>query len=292
MAAQGPVAGRGTERTRFAWGTRTFVMGIVNATPDSFSGDGVGQDVGLAVARGLEQVAAGADILDIGGESTAPGAAPVPAEVELARVLPVIAALRRQTGVPISVDTVKAEVAEAALAAGADIVNDIWGLRRDRRIADVAGRAGAVLVLVHNRPARPVRDALGGMYAEAAYADLVGEVRAELAEAAGWAEAAGVAPERIWLDPGLGFGKTPAQNLALLRQLPALRGDRPLLLGPSRKSFIGRVLGLPPEQRDEGTAAAVALCCAGGADLVRVHNVAAMVRAVRVADAVCRGWVG
>ena len=292
MAAQGPVAGRGTERTRFAWGTRTFVMGIVNATPDSFSGDGVGQDVGLAVARGLEQVAAGADILDIGGESTAPGAAPVPAEVELARVLPVIAALRAHTDVPISVDTVKAEVAEAALHCGADVVNDVWGLRRDRHLADVAAAAGAALIVVHNRPAAAVVDALGGMYPEVSYGDVVADVRAELLQAAGWAEAAGVAPQDIWLDPGIGFGKTPSQNLELLRRLPELRLGRPLLVGPSRKSFIGRVLEVPAPARDPGTAAAVALCAAGGADVVRVHNVRDMAMAARPADAVCRGWPG
>ncbi len=273
---------------RFAWGSRTFVMGIVNATPDSFSGDGLGDDVAAAVSRGLEQVAAGADILDVGGESTRPGAAPVSLREEMRRVLPVIAGLRRQTATPISVDTVKAEVADAALRAGANIVNDVWGLRRDRRLAEVAAARRAVLIIVHNRPARAVVDALGGVYPEVAYADLVSEVRTELLEAAGWAEAAGVPPDHIWLDPGIGFGKTPEQNLELLRRLPDLRTGHPLLVGPSRKSFIGRVLHLPAGERDHGTAAAVALCSAGGADIVRVHNVQAMVHTVRVADAISR----
>jgi len=275
---------------RFAWGARTFVMGIVNATPDSFSGDGLGDDVAAAVARGLGQIAAGADILDVGGESTRPGAALVSPEEEMRRVVPVISGLRRYTDVPISVDTVKAEVAEAALRAGANIVNDVWGLRRDRRIAAVAAHHGAVLIIVHNRPARAAVDALGGLYPQVAYADLLTEVRSELLEAAGWAEAAGLPRDRIWCDPGLGFGKTPAQSLELLRHLPGLKAGHPLLVGPSRKSFIGRVLDLPVGERDEGTAAAVALCSAGGADIVRVHNVGAMVRAVRLADAVCRGW--
>jgi len=272
------------------WGSRTFVMGIVNATPDSFSGDGLDHDVAAAVARGLRQAADGAHILDVGGESTRPGATAVALREELERVLPVIAGLRRGTGRPISIDTVKPEVADAALGAGACIVNDVWGLRRDRRLAEVAADHGAALVIVHNRAAAPTKDALGGMYAEVGYADLIAEVRAELLEAAAWAEGAGVRPERIWCDPGLGFGKTPAQSLELLRRLPELRLGYPLLVGPSRKSFIGRVLGLPVGEREEGTAAAVALCVAAGADIVRVHDVRGMARVAAVADAIRRGW--
>jgi dihydropteroate synthase len=275
----------------FPWGRRTFIMGIVNCTPDSFSGDGLGDDVEAAVARGCALVAAGADLLDVGGESTRPGAVPVPAEVEAARVVPVIAALRARTAVPLSVDTGKAAVARRALEAGACIVNDVWGLRHDRRLAAVAARAGAALVVMHNRPARAAVDRLGGMYPEAAYRDLVGEVRAELAESAAWAREAGLPPGRVWLDPGLGFGKTPAQSMELLRRLPELRvPGHPLLVGPSRKSFIGRVLDLPVGERTDGTAAAVALAVAGGADAVRVHDVLPMVRVARVADAVVRGW--
>lgn len=282
------MTGRAPAGPDLPWGRRTFLMGIVNCAPDSFSGDGCA-DAASAVARGLEQAAAGADILDVGGESSRPGAEPVPADVEAGRVLPVLAALRA-AGRPLSIDTQKADVAAAALAAGARIVNDVWGLRRERRLAELAAAHGAALVIVHNRTARPAVDGLGGLYPEAPYADLLGEVRRELLEAAGWAEAAGLPRDRIWLDPGLGFGKTPAQSLELLRRLPELRLGYPLLVGPSRKSFIGRVLGLPVGQRLEGTAAAVALAAAGGADLVRVHDVAAMARVVAVADAVCRGW--
>ena len=274
------------------WGTRTYVMGIVNATTDSFSGDGLGEDSAAAVARGLAQVRAGADLLDVGGESTRPGAEAVPAVLEARRVVPVVAALAARAGVPVSVDTMKAEVAEAALAAGASIVNDVWGLRRAPELAEVAARHGAALIIVHNRPARAAVDGLGGMYPEVPYQDLVGEVRAELLEAAGWAERAGVAHGRIWLDPGLGFGKTPRQSLELVRRLGELRGPYPLLLGPSRKSFIGRVTGRPAPERDPGTAAAVALGIAAGADIVRVHDVAGMVQVAAVADAVCRGWSG
>ncbi len=264
-------------------------MGIVNATPDSFSGDGCGADVEGAIARGLAHLDAGADILDVGGESTRPGAQPVAAEEECERVVPVIRGLRARTQAPLSVDTFKAEVAQAALEAGADIVNDVWGLRRDRAIASAAARFGATLVIVHNRPAEATVDPLGGMYPRAVYGDVVAEVAAELQEAAGWALAAGVPAERIWLDPGLGFGKTPAQSLELLRRLGGLRLGYPLLVGPSRKSFIGRTLGLPVGERDEGTAAAVALSVAFGADVLRVHDVRTMVRVARMADAVCRG---
>lgn len=274
----------------FPWGRRTFVMGIVNCTPDSFSGDGCGSDPAAAVHRGLQHAAAGADILDVGGESTRPGAPEVGLEEELARVLPVIRGLCRASVVPVSIDTVKAEVAEAALEAGACIVNDVWGLRRDRRLAEVAARHGAGLVVVHNRRAEPRVDALGGMYPHVAYGDLVDEVRAELMESVAWAREAGVLPGRIWCDPGLGFGKTPGQNLELLRRLGELQTGAPLLVGASRKSFIGRVLGRPVAERDLGTAACVSLAVAGGADVVRVHNVEAMIQVVQMADAVCRGW--
>jgi dihydropteroate synthase len=287
------VASAGTREARLAalpLGRRTLVMGIVNATPDSFSGDGCGEDVDRAVRRGLEHVAAGADLLDVGGESTRPGAEPVPAEVELQRVVPVIRELARRVEVPISVDTYKSEVAEAALEVGASIVNDVWGLGRDPRIADVAARYGAVLVVTHNRAAAARVDALGGLYPEVAYADVVAEVAEGLRRAAARAESRGVPRDRIWVDPGLGFGKTPAQSLELLRRLRELALGYPLLVGPSRKSFLGRVLGLPVGERLEGTAAAVALAVAGGADVVRVHDVQAMVRVVRVADAVVRGW--
>ena len=272
------------------WGSRTLVMGVVNATPDSFSGDGCGDDVDAAVARGLAHVAAGAAILDVGGESTRPGAVPVAADVEAARVLPVVAALRARTGVPISVDTYKPEVADAALRAGASVINDVCGLRECSRMAEIAVAHGAALLIMHSRQAAPAVDALGGMYPEVRYADLVGEIVGELLAAAGRAMAVGLAREAVWLDPGLGFGKTPAQSLEVLRRLREVRLGHPLVVGPSRKSFIGRVVEEPPSRRDPGTAAAVALCVAGGADVVRVHNVAMMVPVARVADAVVRGW--
>lgn len=291
MASIGPALRVPARRApRWRWGSRTFLMGVVNNTPDSFSGDGCGGDAEAAVARGLAQARAGAALIDVGGESTRPGAPPVPEEVELARTVPVVRALAARTDVPVSIDTCKPAVAAAALEAGARVVNDVWGLRRQRALADVAAAYGAALIVVHNRPARPTVDDLGGMYAEASYADLMGEIADELQEAAAWAEAAGVAPEDVWLDPGLGFGKTPAQSLEVLRRLRELRLGRPLVVGPSRKSFIGRVLGLPVGQREEGTAAAVALAVAGGADVVRVHDVRAMARVAAVADAVVRGW--
>ncbi len=272
------------------WGRGTYVMGIVNATTDSFSGDGCGPDPAAAIARGLTQAQAGCHILDVGGESSRPGAQPVAPDLELRRVVPVVAALARQTDVPISVDTSKLEVAEAALDAGARILNDVWGLRHARALAGLAARYGAAVILMHNRAATPTVDGLGGMYAEVAYRDLLAEVRSELWEAATLAEATGIPPGRIWLDPGLGFGKTPAQSLEILRRLGELRGPYPLLVGPSRKSFIGRVTGRTAPERDPGTAAAVALAVAAGADVVRVHDVAGMLQVAAVADAICRGW--
>ncbi len=264
-------------------GRRTLVMGIVNVTPDSFSDGGRCVTAQAAVVHGLQLLEDGADILDIGGESTRPGSQPVSAEEELARVLPVIRGLRERTDVPLSVDSWKAEVAEAALAAGATIVNDISGFALDPRLAAVAARAGAGCVLMHMRGTPQT------MQQFTHYADVAGEVASELACALGRAAAAGIPPERIVLDPGIGFSKTAEQNLELIRGLGRLRRalGRPLLAGPSRKSFIGKLLpGNPPAaERDWGTAAAVAACILYGADIVRVHNVAAMRQAALVADA-------
>jgi dihydropteroate synthase len=281
--------------TTFTWGERTYLMGVINVTPDSFSGDGLlGRDdwVAAAVAQAREQVAAGADILDVGGESTRPGSTPVPLDEELRRVVPVVAALSQAVAAPISIDTSKAEVARQALAAGATIVNDVWGFKLDPAMAGVAAAAGAAVVLMHNRSR--VKDAvqegaLGGRYVGVHYDDLLGEIAAELRESVELALAAGVAPQRIILDPGLGFGKTVEHNLELLGRLGELRAlGYPLLIGPSRKAFTGYGLKLPPDQRVEGTAAAVALAVDRGADIVRVHDVAAMRRAAALADAVCR----
>jgi dihydropteroate synthase len=272
-------------------------MGIVNVTPDSFSGDGLlADDAAGLQARALGQarrfVAAGAEILDIGGESTRPGAAYVSAEVEAARVAPVIAAVARELDVLISVDTYKAAVAAAAMDAGAHLINDVWGLQADPELGAVAARTGAGLILMHNRaswaPAE-VRANLGASLVGQPYTDLLADVQRELRASVALAHAAGVADEKLILDPGIGFGKTREQNLELIRRLDELRVlGYPLLLGPSRKSFIGTTLDLPPEQRLEGTAAAVAIGIDRGADIVRVHDVLEMTRVARLTDAIVR----
>lgn len=278
------------------WGERTYVMGIINATPDSFSGDGVWQTeqgVQAALARARAFIEAGADLLDIGGESTRPGAEPVSAEAELQRVVPVIESLAAEfPDVVLSVDTYKAEVAEAALEAGADIINDVWGLRADARLGAVAAAHHAPVILMHNRStpnSAEVRERLGGRYVGVDYQDLLAEVKNELLESVALAHQAGIPDEHIILDPGIGFGKTVEQNLDLLNRLDEVRAlGYPLLLGPSRKSFIGYTLDLPPQERLEGTAAAVAVGIVRGADIVRVHDVQAMVRVARMTDAIVR----
>jgi dihydropteroate synthase len=266
----------------FAWGERTFVMGILNVTPDSFSGDGLlaGADpVEAAVARARAMAAEGADLLDIGGESTRPGHAPVDAATEIGRVGPAIRAVRAALpGMPISIDTTKRAVAAAALDAGADLLNDVTGTAPDAQLAPLAAERGVPLVLMHGRREAPFRD-------------VVTEVIDDLARALDAAEAAGCARAMLIADPGIGFGKTAEENLALLRDLGRLRSlARPILLGTSRKSTIGRVLGLPPEERLEGTLATTALGIAAGVDMIRVHDVGPNVRTARMADAVVRGW--
>lgn len=280
---------------RFTWGRRTYVMGVINVTPDSFSRDGVlaaPDFVAAAVDKALGFVADGAHILDVGGESTRPGADPVPAGEELRRVVPVIAALAMRTEVAISVDTAKAEVAAAALDAGAAMVNDVWGLGRDPALAPLLARRRVPVVLVHNRSRRhdaEVDARLGGRYLGTAYDDLLEDVARELAALATAAQAAGIAADQIILDPGLGFGKTVAQSLQLVDRLDRFKAlGYPILIGPSRKSFVGYTLDLPPEERLEGTAAAVAIGIARGADMVRVHDVRAMARVARMADAIVR----
>lgn len=277
------------------WGQRTFVMGIINVTPDSFSGDGLLH--GGASAAALEQarrfVAAGADILDIGGESTRPGAMPVSADEEIERVVPVVQELAAAgLGALISVDTFKARVAEAALKAGAHWVNDVWGFRADPELALVAACSGAPVILMHNR-SKPVnaevQQRLGGRYVGMEYDNLLEDVCSELLESVAIARAAGIPDSYIILDPGIGFGKTVEQNLELIDRLGELRSlGFPILLGPSRKSFIGYTLNLPPDQRVEGTAAAVAIGIARGADIIRVHDVESMARVARMTDAIVR----
>jgi dihydropteroate synthase len=256
-------------------------MGILNVTPDSFSDGGRFAACDAAVARGLSLFEAGADVVDVGGESTRPGAAPVPADEERRRVAPVIGELRRRGAGLLSIDTCKAEVAEAALDAGADIVNDVSGLRFDAAMAPLLARSGAPAVLMH------LRGDFAGMHEAPRYDDVMGEIAAELRERVAAASAAGVREEQLLLDPGLGFSKDASHSLETLRRLPELAAlARPLLVGPSRKSFIGRVLGVPPGERLLGTAAAAAAAVLGGAHVLRVHDVREMAEVARVCDAI------
>lgn len=265
-------------------------MGVLNATPDSFSGDGVAADRGALDRRVRELVDEEPDVIDIGGESTRPGAAPVDAETELARVLPAIETVRAQDlEMPISIDTRKAVVAERAIVAGADAINDVSGLRDDPEMAELASGTGVPVVLMHSRRARAVTTALGGQYRGVRYHDVAGDVMREGQALVDAALAAGIAQQALIFDPGVGFGKTPAQNVELLRNLEALREiGLPLLVGVSRKSFIGELTGQAPAERLEGSLAAAVAAVAKGADMLRVHDVGATRRAVAVADALFR----
>ena len=256
-------------------------MGILNVTPDSFYGGSRHPDPAKAVADGVAMAASGASIIDVGGESTRPGAQPITEEEELARVLPVVRDLRREVALPISIDTYKANIARAALEAGADIVNDISALRFDPAMASLIAEEKVPLVLMHMRGTPQT------MQAEPHYDDVVREVRDFLAAQMYEAMDAGVAPEAIILDPGIGFGKTIGHNLQLLRGLPVLAAlGQPLLVGVSRKAFIGKILGLEPAERLEGSLAAAVAAGLSGANIVRVHDVAETCKAVRVADAI------
>ncbi len=277
----------------FVWGQRTYVMGIINVTPDSFSGDGLAGRVDAAVAQARRFVEEGADILDIGGESTRPGSEPVSDDEELRRVMPVLERLVGQVEVPISIDTYKARVAREALAAGADLVNDVWGLRMDPQMATVVAEHQVPVVIMHNRsrPRNAVQEErLGGHYVGIEYRDLMADIVRELRYSVSVAVKAGIEWDKIIVDPGIGFGKTVEQNLEIVRRLGELKVlGRPILLGPSRKSFIGYTLELPPQKRQAGTAATVALGIANGADIVRVHDVREMVQVARMTDAIVRG---
>jgi dihydropteroate synthase len=256
-------------------------MGIVNVTPDSFADGGRYLDPEAAVRHARALAAEGADLLDVGAESTRPGAAPVPADEERTRLLPVLERLLPDTPCPVSVDTSKPEVAEAALALGAHLVNDVTGLAAGPGLARACARHGAGLVLTH------MRGTPRTMQADPRYEDLLAEVRNGLGRAVATAEEAGVAPDAICVDPGIGFGKTVTHNLTLLRRLDALRPlGKPVLVGPSRKSFIGALLGVGPEERLEGTLAACTMAVAAGVHVLRVHDVRAVRRAVRVAEAI------
>lgn len=266
---------------RLTLGERTLVMGILNVTPDSFADGGRWLDPGRAAAEAFEMEAAGADLIDVGGESTRPGAEPVTAREELARVLPVLDRLAGRLRVPLSIDTYKAEVAAEALARGVSIVNDISGLEYDPGLASVVARSGAALVLMHTRGRS--RD----MYREAQYGDVVADVREALAARVEAATAAGIDRDKLILDPGIGFAKRAEHSVTVLARLPELAAlGRPLLVGPSRKSFLKVAIGeVPPDERDWATAAAVAAAVLNGAHIVRVHAVRRMVDVVRTADA-------
>jgi dihydropteroate synthase len=280
--------------TDLRWGERTYVMGVINLTADSFSGDGLAtpgrseaEILAAALAQAREQVEAGADILDVGAESSRPAQfygerPPLDAEAEAARAVPVVAALARGFGARalVSIDTTKGEVARSALAAGATVVNDVWAAQRDPDTARAAAEAGTYLVLMHNQDRAE--------YPNGLFETVVGF----LSNAIDDALAAGVARERLIVDPGIGFGKAPAHSVEMLHRLPELKaalGGLPLLVGTSRKRFIGELLGgAPPSERLEGTAATVALAIAAGADIVRVHDVESMMKTVRVTDAIVR----
>ena len=280
----------------FNWGSRTYVMGILNITPDSFSGDGIlpkGDVIQNAVDQAGQFLENGADILDVGGESTRPGSQAVSVDEELERVIPVIQALKRNfPDALISIDTYKASVAEEGFKAGAHILNDVWALRADPELAPVARKFDVPVILMHNRsnPASvEVRYQLGNAYIGAEYENLIEDVKRELLASVDIATTAGVAERHLILDPGIGFGKTREHNLALINRLDEVRAlGYPVLLGPSRKSFIGFTLDLPADQRVEGTAATIAVGITRGADIIRVHDVKEMARVAKMTDALVR----
>jgi dihydropteroate synthase len=276
-------------RSVFYWGKRTYVMGVINVSPDSFSGDGLA-DAEEAIARAKRLASEGADIIDIGGESTRPGSTPLSPDEELQRVIPVVEKLAHEISVPLSVDTYKLEVAHQALDAGASMINDIWGLKKESRLAELAAQKSVPIVLMSNQRDSPCPD-------------IMSAIISDLKRAIKQALSTGVPRENIIVDPGIGFGKTQEQNLEILQHLEELKVlGRPILLGSSRKSFIGWVLDLTPEQRSnkvtfippgdqrlEGTAATIAIGIAKGADIVRVHDVREMARVCKMSDALVRG---
>jgi dihydropteroate synthase len=269
------------------FGRRTYIMGILNVTPDSFSDGGKFYRVDDAIAQAEKMLEDGADIVDVGGESTRPGARAVTAEEEIKRVMPVIRALSRIKGAAISIDTRRARVARAALDAGADMINDVSGLRYDKKMAAVAGRSKTPVCVMH------MQGMPQNMQKNPAYKDLMGEIISYLEESIAIAKNAGILHEKILVDPGIGFGKTLEHNLEILKRLRELKVlGQPILVGPSRKSMIGKVLGLPVEERVEGTVAAAAIAIANGADIVRVHDVKEIKRVVRMTDAIVRTSTG
>ena len=288
----------------FDWGKKTYLMGVLNVTPDSFSGDGlfhtddqyVEDDIARLVEESLTQagefVAAGVDILDVGGESTRPGADIVDIDTELKRVIPVVNSLSREFDIPISIDTYKHQVAQAALEAGAEMVNDVWGLQADPEMAPTIAKYGAPVILMHNRSSwahADIKESLGGRYIGVPYVNLLEDIQRELLGSVDLAHSAGISDEMIILDPGIGFGKSVEQNLELVNSLQSIRGlGYPILYGPSRKSFIGYTLEKPPDQRLAGTAAAVVVGIVRGADIIRVHDVNFMQQVAEMTDAIVR----
>jgi len=258
-------------------------MGVINLSPDSFSGDGLGNNIEAAVARARHMAAEGADIIDIGGESTRPGSAPISINEELHRVIPVLERLTVELSLPLSIDTYKLEVAQKALAAGANMINDIWGLKQEPELASLAAGKEVPLILISNqRNISPSHNI--------AFPDIISVVTSDLQKSIEQAMTAGVPQENIIIDPGIGFGKTPEQNLEIMRRLMELKTlGKPILLGSSRKSVIGHVLDLPADQRLEGTMATIAIGIARGADIVRVHDIREAVRVCKMSDAIIRG---
>ena len=267
-------------KTEFRWGERTYVMGVCNLSPDSFSGDGLGNNIEAVVAQAKRFAAEGADIIDVGGESTRPGTQPKAVDdidEELRLVIPAIEKLAGEISVPISVDTYKSGVASRALKAGAAMINDIWALKHDPELAQLAAEAGVPVILMSNQRQATASD------------DIMREIVSDLERSIVLATKAGVPEQNIIIDPGIGFGKTLEQNLEIIRRLAELKTlGKPILVGTSRKSMIGLVLNLPVDQRLEGTAATVAIAIANGADIVRVHDVQAMVHVCRMSDAIMR----
>jgi dihydropteroate synthase len=262
-------------------GQRTWLMGVLNVTPDSFSNGGLYFDKDKALERGLEMAAEGADIIDVGGESTKPGSDPVPIQEELRRVIPVISALRENRDVLISVDTTKSEVAEAAIEAGADIINDISAFRFDSKMPLLAAKKGVSVILMHMKGTPKT------MQINPSYENLLSEIKSFLQEKIEVAQASGINKEKIIIDPGIGFGKSAADNLILINHLDFLEGlERPILIGASRKSFLGSILNLPPQERNEGSIASAVMSVIRGAHILRVHDVQSIKRAVQVAESI------
>ena len=261
------------------WGKSTYIMGILNVTPDSFSGDGVGNDIGLALEQALQLQNDGADIIDVGGESTRPGSIPVDLEEERRRVIPVVRNLVSNLSIPISVDTYKPKIAEEAIDAGAAMINDVWGLKHDISMASIVSHGGVPVILMHNQDGFE-------------YSDLIPDVIDSLNKSIECAIDSGIREENIILDPGIGFGKTPSQNLQLIRRLGEIKAmGFPVLIGTSRKSTLGLVLDLPVDDRLEGTGATVAISIANGVDIVRVHDVREMKRVSLMSDAIVRDMI-